>query len=184
MGKAAMIAGIGCRAGVSGEQVAAAIDAAIAALTVAAHPAMPMTEGLAADKATRGAAQLPLHLTAIATAASKATERGIREAANARGVPVLAIGQLELEAADVATATRSTHSMAAFNVNSVAEAAALAGASAIAADAATRDSAAAVAGVPTAANAADLAPDRAARLLLARITVGPVTCALADTTSP
>ena len=163
-----MIAGIGCRAGVSEEQVAAAIDAAIAALTGASNPAMSTTEGLATGTPGREAAQAPRRLTAIATAAPKATERGVREAANARGVPVLAIDQPELEAADGSTVTRSTHSMAAMNVQSVAEAAALAGALATAASAAT------VAGAASAT----------ARLLLPRITVGPVTCALADTTSP
>jgi cobalt-precorrin 5A hydrolase len=71
-------------------------------------------------------------------------------------VPLLAIAQEALEAANPATVTRSEHSMAAMNVHSVAEAAALAG-----------------------ANAKGMNP----RLLQPRIIVGPVTCALADTTT-
>ena len=127
-----MVAGIGCRAGVSEEQVLAAIAAAIAAL--GQHRT----------------------LTAIATPASKASEPGIRAAATTRVVPLLAIAQPDLEAANEATVTRSVHSMAAMNVHSVAEAAALAGAAALA--------------------------NSTPHLLLPRITVGPVTCSLASLT--
>jgi hypothetical protein len=59
------------------------------------------------------------------------------------------ISQSDLEAANAATLTHSEHSMAAMNVHSVAEAAALAGAG------------------------------PASRLLGPRVAVGPVTCALA-----
>jgi len=131
LGETLMIAGIGCRAGVSGAQVEAAIDAAVAALN-------------AVDRV----------LTAIATPAAKANEPGIRAAATSRGVPVLAVSQPDLEAANAATVTRSAHSLAAMKVHCVAEAAALAGA----------------------------ARGTSPRLLLPRITLGPVTCALADTT--
>ncbi|MBS0420811.1 MAG: cobalamin biosynthesis protein [Proteobacteria bacterium] len=143
-----MVAGIGCRAGVSGEQVLAAIAAAVATLR---------------------ATQASQHetLTAIATPASKASEPGIRAAAKERGLPLLAIAQPDLEAANAATVTRSVRSMAAMNVHSVAEAAAVAGAAAVAQDAA----------------AGDATANPTPRLLLPRITVGPVTCALAFLTS-
>jgi cobalt-precorrin 5A hydrolase len=127
-----MVAGIGCRAGVSGKQVEAAIQAAM------------------------GALQNAPPLTAIATPATKAKEPGIRAVAVAWGVPLLAISQEALEAADPATVTRSAHSMAAMHVHCVAEAAAVAGA-------ATKG----------------MNP----HLLQPRIVVGPVTCALAQTTT-
>ena len=138
-----MVAGIGCRAGVSGEQVLAAIAAAIAALR-------------AIEVSGATAAVQHRTLTAIATPASKASEPGIRAAATARVVPLLAIAQPDLEAANAATVTRSAHSMAAMNVHSVAEAAALAGAAALA--------------------------NSTPHLLLPRIAVGPVTCSLASLT--
>jgi cobalt-precorrin 5A hydrolase len=140
-----MVAGIGCRAGASGEQVEAAIAAALATLRGAA--------------AARRAG-----LTAIATPAAKSHEPGIQAAAAARGLPLLAISQPDLEAANPATATRSARSLAAMNVHSVAEAAALAGASV----------------TTTAPGPANPTP----RLLQPRVAVGPVTCALADTTPP
>lgn len=161
-----MVAGIGCRAGVSGEQVLAAIEAAIATLR--------------ATQATQHGT-----LMAIATAASKASEPGIRAAATVRGLPLLAIAQTELEAANAATVTRSARSIAAMNVESVAEAAALAGAAAVARGA--PDATATATGMTGADGAAALAATNAAsaptpRLLLPRIAVGPVTCALASVT--
>jgi len=155
-----MVAGIGCRAGVSGEQVEAAIEATIAALWGHAEHRRPT-------------------LVAIATPAAKIDEPGIQAAAAARGVPLLAISQQALEAANPATVTRSAHSMAAMNVQSVAEAAALAGAMALANDA----------GEPNPAKASERGPAAhlpkpTPRLLQPRVIVGPVTCALADTTTP
>jgi cobalt-precorrin 5A hydrolase len=127
-----MVAGIGCRTGVSGNQVEAAIQAAM------------------------GALQNAPPLTAIATPTTKASEPGVQAAALAWGVPLLAISQEALEAADRATVTRSAHSMAAMNVHCVAEAAALAGAA---------------------------TDGTNPHLLQPRIVVGPVTCALAQTTT-
>jgi cobalt-precorrin 5A hydrolase len=148
-----MVAGIGCRTGVSGEQVEAAIAAALAGMATAA--AKPV-------------------LTAIATPAAKASEPGIQAAAAARGLPLLAISQPDLEAANPATVTRSVQSMAAMNVHSVAEAAALAGAAALA-----------KAMPPTIhAKAAPVTTSTTPCLLQPRVAVGPVTCALADTTPP
>jgi len=149
LGEALMVAGIGCRAGVSGEQVLAAIDAAIEALR-----AIDVSSGTESLHATETGQHRTL--TAIATPASKANEPGIRAAATARVVRLLAIAQPDLEAANTATVTRSAHSMAAMNVHSVAEAAALAG-------------------------AAELA-NSTPHLLLPRIAVGPVTCSLASLT--
>jgi cobalt-precorrin 5A hydrolase len=144
------VAGIGCRAGVSGAQVEAAIDAAIAKLC---------------GRAT---------VTAIATPAAKANEPGIQGAAAARGVPLLAISQQALEAANPATVTRSTQSMAAMNVHSVAEAAALAGALSLANGRTTSE--------PSPAHI-DRTSKQTPRLLQPRVVAGPVTCALADTTT-
>ena len=117
-----MVAGIGCRSGVSAEQVEAALAAAL------------------------GPGQ---SLSLIATPTAKGREPGIIAAAAARGVCLVLISQSDLEAANAGTLTHSDHSMAAMNVHSVAEAAALAGAG----------------------------PQ--SRLLGPRIAVGPVTCALA-----
>jgi cobalt-precorrin 5A hydrolase len=95
--------------------------------------------------------RLPSHqLGLIAVPALKGSEAGIRAAASGRGVLLRLIAQDLLEAANPRTLTRSKHSMATMNVHSVAEAAALAAAG----------------------------PN--ARLLAPRITVGPVTCALAQ----
>ena len=180
-----MVAGIGCRAGVSGEQVEAAIAAALAAL----HGAAGGAPRLAAI-ATSAAAGANV-LTAIATPAAKAGEPGMQAAAAARGLPILAISQQDLEAANPATVTRSAQSMAAMNVHSVAEAAALAGAVTLAkampptmhakaAPAAAALAAAEVSAVTTVQSQTNPTP----RLLQPRVAVGPVTCALADTTLP
>lgn len=122
LGQTVVVAGIGCRSGVSAEQVESALAAALG-------PGRS--------------------LSVIATPAAKGHEPGIVAAAAARGVPLVLISQVDLEAAGEATLTHSDHSMAAMNVHSVAEAAALAGAG----------------------------PQ--SRLLGPRIAVGPVTCALA-----
>jgi cobalt-precorrin 5A hydrolase len=101
-----VVAGIGCRAGVTAEQVAAALDAAL---------------GTAVRTSV-------LTIDAIATPVSKGDESGINAVASARGVPLMLIHQDALEAANARTLTRSAHSLNAMNVNSVAETAALAGA--------------------------------------------------------
>jgi cobalt-precorrin 5A hydrolase len=125
LGEAVIVAGIGCRAGIDAAQIEAAIAAALA------------TAGAGAT------------LNLMAAPAAKANETGIVEAAYARGVAIRWISQHELEDADSGTVTRSARAMAAMNVHSVAEAAALAGAG------------------------------PGARLLGPRTVVGPVTCALA-----
>lgn len=202
--------GIGCRAGVSGAQVEAAIDAAIAELrarqaardataTAAPLPASTLTEAAAAgggeaalasavekggELSVASAAEATTAtgasivgrgtVTAIATPAAKAKEPGIQAAAAARSVPLLAISQQALEAANAATVTRSAHSMAAMNVHSVAEAAALAGALSLTNGLTT--------GEPSQAPV-DRTSKPTTRLLQPRVVVGPVTCALADTTT-
>jgi len=177
LGQTLMVAGIGCRSGVSADQVEAAISAAIDALE-------------AAEAVRQPASLMPSEwrhrtLTAIATPAAKAHELGIKAAAAALGIPLMLISQGALEAANPATLTRSEHSMAAMNVHSVAEAAALAGAAALArqatanaAPANTATLAAAPAGNATAS--VDTGSPAAPCLLAPRITLGPVTCALAD----
>jgi cobalt-precorrin 5A hydrolase len=105
LGETLMVAGIGCRSGVSAAQVDAALESA---LQRDAGPG--------------------LSLAAIATAAGKSHEPGIVAAASSRSVPLLSISQAALEAASSRTLTQSMHSLKAMNVGSVAEAAALAGA--------------------------------------------------------
>ena len=127
VGKTMMVAGIGCRSGVNAEQVDAALEVIL-----------------------RHAAQVGVPLSLIATPAAKGGETGIIAAASARKIPLMWISQKDLEAANPRTLTRSSHSLQAMNVHSVAEAAALAGAG------------------------------PGSRLLGPRIAVGPVTCALAS----
>jgi cobalt-precorrin 5A hydrolase len=87
----------------------------------------------------------------MATSAAKSGEPGIAAAAAARGVRLVLVAQPDLETASARGATWSARVLALAGVPSVAEAAALA------------------AGGPK------------ARLVLPRIVVGPVTCALAET---
>ncbi|MEZ5890586.1 MAG: cobalamin biosynthesis protein [Xanthobacteraceae bacterium] len=123
-----IVAGVGCRKGAS----AAEIEAVIAAALVNA--------GISGDK-----------LGIIAAPAFKGGERGIMDAAIARGVPLVLVPQNDLEAAGARTVTHSARVIALTGVPSVAEAAALA------------------------------AGGAAARLIASRIAVGPATCALAET---
>ena len=127
LGEAVIVAGIGCRKAISAAQVESAIEAALLHNRLADH-----------------------QLEVIAVPAMKDAEAGIVAAAAARRVPLMLVTQNALEAASSRTLTRSVRSIAAMNVHSVAEAAALAGAG----------------------------PD--ARLLARRIVIGPVTCALAE----
>jgi cobalt-precorrin 5A hydrolase len=124
-----MVAGIGCRSGVSAEEVESALRTALSSVSSAGRT-----------------------LSLIATPASRGREPGILAAAASRDIPLRLISQSALEAANPETLTHSDRSMAAMNVHSVAEAAALAGAG----------------------------PH--SRLLGPRIALGPVTCALAETT--
>jgi cobalt-precorrin 5A hydrolase len=127
LGKAMIVAGIGCRKAILAEQVESAIDAALRHNHIEGH-----------------------RLDVLAVPAVKGTEAGIVAAAAARGVLLVLITQDALQEADLRTLTRSTRSMATLNVQSVAEAAALAAAG----------------------------PN--SRLLAPRVAVGPVTCALAE----
>jgi cobalt-precorrin 5A hydrolase len=104
----------------------------------------------AIDAAFSRAGRVRNDLRAIATAAIKRDETGISAAAEEFRVPLLIVSAAELESASGRTITRSIHSLAATGLTSLAEAAALA------------------AGGPE------------ARLIEARIAVGPVTCALVD----
>jgi cobalt-precorrin 5A hydrolase len=127
LGEAMIVAGIGCRKAIVAKQVESAIEAALRQNQIEGH-----------------------RLGVIAVPAVKGTEAGIVEAAAAWGVLLVLITQDALEEADLRTVTRSTRSMAALNVQSVAEAAALA------------------------------AAGPHSRLLAPRVVVGPVTCALAE----
>jgi len=100
-----IVAGIGCRSGVSAEQVESGLAAALAAVSRARRT-----------------------LSLIAVPAAKGHEPGIIAASAARGIPLVLIAQSELEAANPRTLTHSEHAMVVMNVHSVAEAAALAGA--------------------------------------------------------
>lgn len=93
----------------------------------------------------------PETLSLIATSDGKGGEAGIVTAAAARGVRLVLVGPADLEAAGTRTQSSSPRVLALTGVPSVAEAAALA------------------------------AGGSKARLLLPRIVVGPVTCALAAT---
>jgi len=93
-------------------------------------------------------------LDLVATAASKGGEPGISAAARLLGVPLVLVPQRDLEAQAPRTASRSERVVALMGVPSVAEAAALA------------------VGGP------------ASRLVAAKISVGPATCALATTVAP
>jgi cobalt-precorrin 5A hydrolase len=125
--QAMIVAGIGCRKGVSASQVEAAIQAALLAI---------------------GKTDAQLNL--IATPAVKAAESGIVNAAAARGIGLRLISEGALQSADRGCVTHSPASLAAMQVQSAAEAAALAGAG------------------------------PASRLLGPRVIVGSVTCALAE----
>jgi cobalt-precorrin 5A hydrolase len=105
LGQMLMVAGIGCRSGVSAEEVESALDVALAAI-----PPTGRT------------------LSLIATPVAKRHEPGIIAAAAARGIPLVLIAQSDLEAANPRTLTYSEQAMIVMNVHSVAEAAALAGA--------------------------------------------------------
>jgi cobalt-precorrin 5A hydrolase len=128
LGEAMIVAGIGCRRGVSSAEVQAAIEAASAAdACIGRRPDL------------------------LAAPAVKKMEQGIHAAAATLGLRLMWISQTALEAANARTLTNSARSMAAMNVHSVAEASALAAAG----------------------------PN--ARLLVERLALGPVTCALAQT---
>jgi cobalt-precorrin 5A hydrolase len=103
--QAMMVAGVGCKAGASADEVEAAIAEALA------------RAGLSAAT-----------LTALATSFAKGDEAGIVAAARARGLKFVLVPQRDLEAADARVVTRSERVLALMGVPSVAEAAALAAA--------------------------------------------------------
>lgn len=127
MGEAVIAAGIGCRKGVEVAEIDAAIEAAL-------------------ERAGRPLARIDL----MATSMGKREEKGIVEAAEARGVPLVFVAPADLEIASARGATWSARVLALAGVPSVAEAAALA------------------------------ACGPKAKLILPRIVIGPVTCALAS----
>lgn len=101
-----MVAGVGCRRGVSAEEIEAAIRVALARLAAA------------------GETQTPC-LGALATLAEKAGEPGLGEAARRLAVPLIACSPEEIRRVSDRVVTRSARVEAAVGVPSVAEAAAL-----------------------------------------------------------
>jgi len=124
--QAMIVAGVGCKAGASAREIEAAIGAALSQAGVASAA-----------------------LGLIATSVAKVEEAGLAAAAKDRGLKIVFVPQLDLEAAGLRTLTRSERVLAATGVPSLSEAAALA------------------------------AAGPGARLLAPRIAVGPATCALA-----
>ena len=100
-----IVAGIGCRAGATAQEIDAAIAAALS------------NGGLAKDA-----------LKLIATSSAKATEQGIATAASARGLRLMLVEQADLEAASGRAVTKSERVQELMGVPSVAECAALAAA--------------------------------------------------------
>ncbi len=100
-----IVAGIGCRAGATAQEIDAAIAAALT------------SGGLANDV-----------LELIATSSAKAAEQGIVAAATTRGVPLVFVAQSDLEQMSGRAVTRSERVVALAGVPSVAECAALAAA--------------------------------------------------------
>jgi cobalt-precorrin 5A hydrolase len=127
VGEAVIVAGIGCRKGATATEIEAAVTAAL-------------------ERAGRPLARIDL----MATALTKREEKGIAEAASARGVRLIFVPPDALEVASARGATWSARVLALAGVPSVAEAAALA------------------------------ACGPKAMLILPRIVMGPVTCALAS----
>jgi cobalt-precorrin 5A hydrolase len=129
MGQVMIVAGLGSRRGVTAEDVMAAIRAAVG------------THGLPMAR-----------IGLLATGEAKSGETAFAEAALRLGLPLEIVSQANLAAQQ--TPTRSTASLAASGVGSMAEAAALA------------------------------AAGDDARLLGPRTALGPVTCAIAEAPSP
>jgi cobalt-precorrin 5A hydrolase len=121
-----IVAGVGCRAGASAREIEAAIGAALTQAGVASAA-----------------------LGLIATSAAKAEEAGLAAAAKDRGLKIVFVPQVALEAAGSRTLSHSGRVLATTGVPSLSEAAALA------------------------------AAGPGARLLAPRVAVGPATCALA-----
>lgn len=112
--------------------------------------ATPEEIGAALDTALERAGRPLAKIELLATSTGKREEQGIAETAASRGLRLVFVEQADLEIASARGATWSRRVLALAGVPSVAEAAALA------------------AGGPK------------ARLILPRIVVGPVTCALAS----
>jgi len=105
MGKAVIVAGVGCRRGAATQDIENALHAAL------------KRAGVGADD-----------LTAIATGEAKQGERGIETVAAKLGVKLMLISDGELKAAGARATTRSDRVLALIGLPSLAEAAALAAA--------------------------------------------------------
>ena len=100
-----IVAGVGCRAGATAQEIDAAIAAAL------------LNGGLAKEA-----------LKLIATSSAKAAEQGIAAAASARGLRLMLVEQADLQAASGRAVTKSERVENLMGVPSVAECAALAAA--------------------------------------------------------
>jgi cobalt-precorrin 5A hydrolase len=105
LGKAMIVAGVGCKRGAPASDIEAAIRAALARANVSEDA-----------------------LDAVATIAAKSAEAGIKAAAEKLGVAVVKVSEAEMKAASDRTETRSARVLALMGVPTVAEAAALAAA--------------------------------------------------------
>jgi cobalt-precorrin 5A hydrolase len=107
LGQAMIVAGVGCRAGATAQEIDAAIAAALS------------KGGLTKDA-----------LKLIASSSAKAAEQGLAAVASARGLRLKLIEQADLEAASGRAVTKSKRVQELMGVPSVAECAALAAAGA------------------------------------------------------
>jgi cobalt-precorrin 5A hydrolase len=105
VGQTVIVAGIGCRAGASAQEIEAVLEEALARAT----PEVRV-------------------VTIVATSDAKSGEHGIAAAASRRGARLVIVGQSELEAASTRVVTRSERVEALIGIPSLAEAAALAAA--------------------------------------------------------
>ena len=113
-----MVAGLGFRAQCTVESLRAALNAALSA----ALDAAPQTHGPAS---TYNASGMPITLTALATAADKATHPALLQLAAELQLPITPVNLTQLASQ---AATPSAHVPARYGAHSVAEAAALAAA--------------------------------------------------------
>ena len=122
-----MVAGLGFRAQCTVASLRAALNAALNAALSAALDAAQQTHGPAS---THGASGMPITLTALATAADKASHPALLQLAAELQLPITPVNLPQLASQ---AATPSKHVPARYGAHSVAEAAALAAALAAAA---------------------------------------------------
>ena len=115
-----VVAGLGFRAQCTVASLRAALNAALNAALSATLDAAPQTHGPAS---THGASGMPITLTALATAADKASHPALLQLAAELQLPITPVNLPQLASQ---VATPSAHVPARYGAHSVAEAAALA----------------------------------------------------------